>query len=480
MSRASSIHAGGRPIRWLPWIVLVVILGVFAAAIGHVTLRMRRDVQRQIVTQTGDVLHAMVMMQFTEVSTDMGEPVREPFDQVQVLLKASQLQGVLVARLFETNGTLHTAFPLDAAESGLLLGDRTQVLRSEPVTRLIEGVRRKDLFVVMPNDPLGDVRIPILEVSVPLQGEAGAEVVGIAQFVLEGETIIREFEALDLNLMTRAGSIFLAGAALIGLSFGWAVRRLQKINDQLQDRTRDLLRANEELALSARTSAIGSVAAHLIHGLKNPLSGLQQFVNAKDSDGGDVNVWAAAAASTRRMQQLVSEVVRVLREGEQGPSYELSVSEFEGLLRDRMEPLAADAGVDFQISRNADGQLNNIQANLLLLILGNLVQNAIQASARGNLVTLGIAEKNDRLEFRVIDQGHGLPDSVRANLFSPCQSTKDGGTGIGLAISRQLAAHLGAELTLESSSSRGTVFVLLFSSQKSFERSSLDNPAQKT
>jgi signal transduction histidine kinase len=249
----------------------------------------------------------------------------------------------------------------------------------------------------------------------------------------------------------------------------------------LAARTGDLLRANEELALAARTSAIGSVAAHLIHGLKNPLSGLHQFVKGQGgAEPTDATVWAAAAASTRRMQQMVSDVVRVLREEQAGAMYELSLPEFEELFRQRIEPLARDAAIDFQISRNAEAQLNNLQANLLVLILGNLVQNAIQASPPKGLVTLGIGERGTSLEFRVIDQGAGLPVPVKNNLFAPCSSSKDGGTGIGLAISRQLAAHLGAELTLESSGERGSVFVLLLSLRQNFTGSPLEKGRLKS
>ncbi len=466
--------------RWLPWLVLVVILGVFAVAIGQVALRMRDDIRRQIVGRDGAVLHAMVMMQFGEVSTDVGEEVREPFDLVRVLLKASQLQGVLAARLYETTGVFYASFPLDATAGELSYADLVQVLRSKPVTRLIEQARRDDLFIVMPDDPLAGVGIPVLEVNVPLQSGAGSEVMGVAQFILEGDTIAREFAVLDRNLAARAGAIFAAGSLLIGLSFGWAFRRLQRSNDQLAVRTRDLLRANEELALAARTSAIGSVAAHLIHGLKNPLSGLHQFVKGQGGETDDATVWAEAAASTHRMQQMVSEVVRVLREEQTGAMYELSLPEFVELFRRRIAPLAREAAVDFQISRNADAHLNNLQANLLVLILGNLLQNAIQASSPKGLVTLGIAERGGCLEFRVIDQGAGLPDIVKQNLFSPCSSSKDGGTGIGLAISRQLAGHLGAELTLESSSERGSVFVLLLSLRRSFTGSPLDKRGLKS
>ena len=50
--------------------------------------------------------------------------------------------------------------------------------------------------------------------------------------------------------------------------------------------------------------------------------------------------------------------------------------------------------------------------------------------------------------------------TMTAHLFAPCKSSKEGGSGIGLAISKQLANHLGANLELKSNSPEGCVFVL--------------------
>ena len=160
------------------------------------------------------------------------------------------------------------------------------------------------------------------------------------------------------------------------------------------------------------------------------------------------------------MQQMVAEVVRVLREEGQGVSYELTLEEVTGLIRQRVETHVRDAGVSLNLLCAAEGELDNRQANLLSLILANLVQNAVQASPRNGVVTLELRRTGRRLVFRVSDQGAGLPIGVRENLFAPCQSTREGGTGIGLVISKQLAHHLGADLRLESSTSAGTVFVL--------------------
>jgi nitrogen-specific signal transduction histidine kinase len=62
--------------------------------------------------------------------------------------------------------------------------------------------------------------------------------------------------------------------------------------------------------------------------------------------------------------------------------------------------------------------------------------------------------------MEVADEGPGLPPEMQARLFAPCPSHKKGGSGIGLAISQQLANHLGAELELKHSSSKGCAFRL--------------------
>ena len=73
---------------------------------------------------------------------------------------------------------------------------------------------------------------------------------------------------------------------------------------------------------------------------------------------------------------------------------------------------------------------------------------------------LGIASVLSPLKISVSDEGHGIPDGVRAHLFEPGQTGRAGGSGLGLAISRLLARQIGVTLALDSSGPGGTVFSL--------------------
>jgi len=268
--------------------------------------------------------------------------------------------------------------------------------------------------------------------------------------------------ALDRNLATEAAIFFLVGGGFLTVSLWLGFRRLERANRLLAERTAGLLRANQELTLAAKTSAVGAVAAHLIHGLRNPLSGLQSFVDHQSSGAGrpDDAEWKEAVSTARRMQGLVGEVVRILSETQVEVGYEIALEELLEILSARIRPRAQAAGVHLTTHHVGQGTLSNQQVNLALLILENLVQNALEVVSPGKSVHLKIECDRGRFLCEVADEGPGLSDTLRLHLFTPCRSTKEGGAGIGLAISKQLAAHLGGTLELHSSSPRGCVFRL--------------------
>jgi signal transduction histidine kinase len=82
-------------------------------------------------------------------------------------------------------------------------------------------------------------------------------------------------------------------------------------------------------------------------------------------------------------------------------------------------------------------------------LLINVVRNAVDASLEtGGRVAIGWKRHGDWFELNVEDEGKGLPDT--SNLFVPFFTTKPSGSGIGLALSRQIAEAHGGTISLEN------------------------------
>jgi signal transduction histidine kinase len=455
-----------RQSRWFPRVAMTVSLLILAAVIAAGTWQLRQKTRAQMLSRDADILHGVAqMVQLTkEAAQELGgEPERLP-DQFAVALQISelnQLNGVIATRVFDRSGRFAAALPGHVSALNLNGPELLQLRALTPVSRFLPEADLRSLFLPGTTAMAAADRVaPLVEILIPLHRQKDPVLVGAVQFVIDGRRLATEFAALDRNLLTQAAMAFVAGGGIIVVTLAWAFRRLQRSNRLLIERTDRLVRANQELALAAKTSAVGAIAAHLVHGLSSPLSGLQDLVASRAAEDGVEPEWHDLLANAQQMRALIGEVVRVLGEEQGADRYEISLAELAELLESKVRRVATERGVHFQVRLLAQGRLANREANLVLLILENLLKNALQATPPGREVRLEAAAANGGVEFQVVDGGSGVPADRQARLFQPCQSTKKGGHGIGLAISFQLARHLGATLELMRSTPEGSVFAL--------------------
>jgi signal transduction histidine kinase len=463
MERIHQIQELLSRLRRTPWMLLGLTLAILAGAILITNQQTRARIRAQIAGRDGEILTAVARIQVPEdpeLAND-DEYILDPANQLDVLFEISQISDVMGARLFDTNGQFVVGLPGEILEGQLRASDLSTFRTLRPVSRFFPAMSLSEIFLPQfeslgVESPPG----PVLEVSVPLHTVDGKRLVGIAQFIIDGQSIQTEFAQLDRHLMQQGLVAFGVGGLILVAAISWAFQRLNRAHRLLAHRTEHLVRANQELALAAKTSAVGAVTSHLIHGLKNPLTGLQNFVGNLASvlaDHPDADL-QHAIASTRRMQSMINEVVSVLHEEEGSGHYELPVGELVELVIGRVRPLSRERGVILTPTVRAEALLPNRVANLVALILVNVLQNAIEATPRGKEATLSLYSEGEQLVCEVQDQGPGIPSDRK--VFVPCQSTKEGGSGIGLAISKQLANHLGASLELRNNSPAGCLFAL--------------------
>jgi C4-dicarboxylate-specific signal transduction histidine kinase len=122
----------------------------------------------------------------------------------------------------------------------------------------------------------------------------------------------------------------------------------------------------------------------------------------------------------------------------------------------------AGAGVAFELWVERDNLTLDADPDLLCQVLINLMRNAAEAAgghSEAPKVTLSFALTNaGRIQIEVGDNGPGVPEALRQDVFLPFFTTKEKGTGVGLSLARQVVlAHRGS-IDLTTSAAGGALF----------------------
>lgn len=430
-------------------------LVIFGLAIFFVTRHLRQQIRSQITGRDAEILQAVVTMQAQADAEALPEmSLREPAAQMSVMLRTSRLKGVIAARLYDRTGRFVASFPMTVRAGTLSEADGQALRELRRVSRYYDRANTGHLFINA--SEASGAGAPLLEVLLPLAEKDEAKLLGAAQFFVDGSSLAAEFARLDRSLLLQSGAAFLTGSLILVLGLGWVLNRLQKTN-------RELARANEELVLAAKVSAVGAVAAHLIHGLKSPLTGLHNLIaslapTAERENGRELTL---AVATARQLLATINETSRLLKQQAAEEEAETSLGRLVQLLAARLQSDFARKNARLQVAIETDAQLSERAAKLVPLILQNLLRNALEATPGGGAVHLTIKAARQQVACEVRDEGPGFPAHLRESVFLPCPSSKPGGLGIGLAISKQLANHLDASLSLAESSTTGCTFTLL-------------------
>jgi signal transduction histidine kinase len=130
-------------------------------------------------------------------------------------------------------------------------------------------------------------------------------------------------------------------------------------------------------------------------------------------------------------------------------------------------PEAERSGVDIDLQLPNEPLLAKADADLVKQAVLNIVFNGVQAMPGGGTLTMTGALRDGVAQIEVRDQGHGIPPEIRDKIFNLYFTTREAGSGIGLAIAyRVMQLHQGS-VEFESAAGRGTTFRLRFRAQTS-------------
>ena len=410
------VRKDGTPVPVLVSATAVYEDGRFVRSRSVVIRDPRRDLSEDSLQGAYDALLAKsdeTTRHVETVITTLRDEIRER-ERAEALLRLSEERAVAV---------------IDAVIDGVLTFDEGGFVETvNPAAERIFGWRESELLgrsaLLLAAEPYAKRYRQFLERSRDDEGLIGTkrEMDGVRR---DGAVFPMEVAFSEMHLGTRR--LFIA-----------TVRDLsdKRLADEELVRLQAEVRRNEVMAL------IGSLVAGFAHEARNPLFGISAVLDALAARFGEASDYAEHFALLRRDVKRLNDLMQDLLEfGRPSSHADLAARPVARVLAEAVSECATlceTSGVTVDVHVDADGTCVATNARLVRAFQ-NLLQNAVQFSPRGSVVTLGSSHDEPGLvTCTVRDRGPGLAEADLPRLFEPFYTRRRGGTGLGLAIVQRI------------------------------------------
>jgi signal transduction histidine kinase len=262
-------------------------------------------------------------------------------------------------------------------------------------------------------------------------------------------------------------------------------QQVQTVVSKMREVAVELQQARQDVLQADRLAAVGEMAAGVAHELRNPLTSVKLLIQTathRDSNNTlDEQQLKIVLAEIARMEATIQSLLDFSRP----PTLRRLHHDLRDTLRRAINLVEARANQqDVSIAAEFPKQRVPLLADpeQLHQVFVNLLLNGLEAMSHGGTLRISVTTEVDgpsnsvcRVHFA--DSGHGIPDPILPRVFEPFVTTKERGTGLGLAVSRRIVEEHGGTLLAANQDESGAVFTVELQLDDTHElKSSLDVP----
>lgn len=220
----------------------------------------------------------------------------------------------------------------------------------------------------------------------------------------------------------------------------------------------------QRLYQSQKMAAIGELSTYIAHEIRNPLFAIGGFANALLRSGSLDEAAREKARiileESRRLDDILKNIINFARPTKQT----LGDVDVNAVAAQTVEIMNFGTEKEIPIRLDLAHALPKIYGNAEMLkqCLINLIKNAQEAMESG-VITVRTRYDDAMVQLDVEDNGPGIPQHLQEEIFSPFFSTKDKGSGLGLAMTRKIINEIGGKLALNSKVGHGTLVSIYLS-----------------
>ncbi|MCG8590835.1 MAG: ATP-binding protein [Proteobacteria bacterium] len=214
---------------------------------------------------------------------------------------------------------------------------------------------------------------------------------------------------------------------------------------------------------------VEELSASIAHEIRNPISAAKSLVQQMGEDprsAENIDYANVALDELDRVERSISHLLRFARE-EEVRFEPLRLADVVSSAVDTFRDRLSRRGVALTQELDGQGVLRGDPEKLRRVVI-NLVGNALDAfdesGTREPRIEIQAGENlaGDHVWLRVRDNGPGIDPALQAKIFSPFYTSKDSGTGLGLALSKKVVDAHGGTIEIESAPGAGTAFIVSF------------------
>ncbi|MGB5221139.1 MAG: ATP-binding protein [Polyangiales bacterium] len=423
---------------------LLGLLGILALFVGvavtFLSQRLLRPIpllhQRVAAVARGDLSSTVDIKR----NDELGQLVAE-FESM-VLALAARDQRLREAALAEQRLQRMQVQIVEALRAAILVVDRERVIKTtNPAAEDILGISPREVGSSLDDTSLFR-RFPKLGEAISKVAEGGAAV------TLEGERVLGFTEHLVDVLVTPFGDEVGEEGA----------RGVLVVADDVSD----AVATKSRLIQTERLAAIGRMAAHVTHEVRNPLSsiGLNVDMLGDELQGAgpeSERLLESIHQELERLESITEEYLRLARL----PEPSLNPEDPRHLIHDLAEFVRREmdaSGVELRLdiaTQLPEVAMDEPQLRQALL---NLLRNAREAMPNGGVAKLEAMRYDDGVRIQIHDEGAGIGEEEREHVFDLFYTTKERGTGLGLPLTQQIVVAHGGEIACKPRHPQGTIF----------------------
>ncbi len=230
-----------------------------------------------------------------------------------------------------------------------------------------------------------------------------------------------------------------------------------------RDVTHDVF-LERRLQKSERLAAIGELSMFISHEIRNPLFAIAGFANSLlRSSGIDESAREKVAIilqESNRLDAILKSIINFSRPTQATPG-EVDLNHMVRQTLDLMRVGMDKQGIDMLAETAASLPKARGDTELLKQCLVNLLKNSMEAMPQGGRITVTTGMRQGNVFLAVADTGQGIPKENLPQVFNPFFSTRDKGSGLGLAMTKKILDDLGGSVDIKSEEGQGTTVTLL-------------------